>query len=109
MLQDRSITQATGMNGDWSGVLDRYGVRFLVLDTRNDIDLLELFRSQSGWTVDFEDEEAVIFVRADVAQTHNSHDRTHDAVMEMAEKCSWAQAGSHAPQFGGGPKPSRPA
>jgi hypothetical protein len=59
MLQDRYITQATGMNGDWSGVLDRYGVRFLVLDTRNDIDLLELFRSQSGWTVDFEDEEAV--------------------------------------------------
>jgi len=50
-------------------VLDRYGVRFLVLDTRNDIGLLELFRSQSGWTVDFEDEEAVIFVRADIPQS----------------------------------------
>ena len=49
MLQNYPVTQAERQSvGDWPRVLDRYGVRFLVLDTRNDINLLELFRSQSG-------------------------------------------------------------
>ncbi|MBL7065958.1 MAG: hypothetical protein ISS49_17410 [Anaerolineae bacterium] len=75
MLQDHSVTQETGMNEDWAGVLDEYGVQFLVLDRHDDSDLLTLFRSLPGWAVDFEDEEAVIFVRADIAQVYNSRAR----------------------------------
>ena len=71
MLQCHPIAQETGMNGDWPTVLDEYGVQFLVLDRHDDSDLLELFQSQPGWTVDFEDGEAIIFARADTAQFTN--------------------------------------
>jgi len=71
MPQDYSITQETGTNEDWPGMLDVYGVQFLILDRHDDTDLLDLFRSQPGWTVDFEDEEAVIFARADISQSTN--------------------------------------
>jgi len=67
MLQNHSIAQATDTNKDWSGVLDEYGVQFLALDRYGDSDLLNLFRSQPGWTVDFEDGEAVLFIRTDIA------------------------------------------
>ena len=74
MLQDRSIAQKTGVNEDWLGVFDEYDVRFLILDRHDDSNVLELFRSRSGWKIDFEDEEAVIFARADA----NQHRRTGD-------------------------------
>ena len=63
--------ERTGINEDWPAVLDEYGVRFLVLDRHDDSDLLELFQSQPGWAVDFEDEEAIIFARADIPQSSN--------------------------------------
>jgi len=72
MLQDCSIAQETGTNEDWAGVLDEYGVQFLVLDRHDDSDLLDLFQSQPRWAVDFKDEEAVIFIRADIPQSTNS-------------------------------------
>ena len=67
MLQDHSTAQETSMDQDWPGVLDEYGVQFLVLARHADGDLFEVFRSQPGWTVDLTDEEAVIFTRVQVA------------------------------------------
>ena len=67
MLQDDPTAQETSMDQDWPGMLDEYGVQFLVLDRHADSDLFEIFRSQPGWTVDLKDEEAVIFTRAKVA------------------------------------------
>ena len=61
--------ERTGLNEDWPAVLDEYGVHFLVLDRHDDSDLVKLFRSQPGWTVDFEDREAIILARADTAQS----------------------------------------
>jgi len=76
MLQNYHVTQAERQSiEDWPRVFDEYGVQFLILDRHDDNDLLSLFRSQSGWVVDFEDEEAVIFVRADIAQVYNSRAR----------------------------------
>ena len=71
MLQAHTVAQGTGLNEDWSAVPDEHGVQFLVLDRHSDNDLLKLFQSQPGWAVDFEDGEAVIFVRADSAQSTN--------------------------------------
>ena len=48
-------------------MLDKYGVQFLILDIHSDGELLELFQSQPAWRVDFQDEEAVILARADIA------------------------------------------
>ena len=69
MLQNHAFAQGTGVTEDWSAVLDEHDVRFLVLDRHDDSDLLKLFRSQPAWTVDFEDGEAIIFARADTAQS----------------------------------------
>ena len=63
--------EKTGINEDWSAVFDEYGVQFLVLGRHDDSDLLKLFRLQPGWAVDFEDEEAIIFARADTGQLPN--------------------------------------
>jgi hypothetical protein len=67
-LQDHSITREVGTNEDWPAVLDEYGVQFLALDLHSDSELVKLFRAQPGWTVDFEDRDAIIFARADTAQ-----------------------------------------
>jgi len=48
---------------DWLDQLDAYDVASVVLDLRSDGDLVEIFRRQPSWTVDFEDGEAVIFLR----------------------------------------------
>ena len=72
MLQNYPVTQAERQSvEDWPRVFDEYGVQFLILDRHDDSNVLKLFRSQPGWAVDFEDEEAVIFARADPAQTHD--------------------------------------
>jgi hypothetical protein len=65
MPQDHAITTDTAINVDWPQVLDEYGVEFLVLDPDDDRELLDLFRSQPGWRVDFEDEEMALLVRAE--------------------------------------------
>lgn len=84
MLQHRSIAQETGVDEDWAGVLDEYGVQFLVLGRHDDSDLLKLFQSQPGWTIDFQDEEAVILVRAGAAQVHNSRAQMHNDARVVA-------------------------
>jgi len=56
---------------DWLGIIEGYGVQFLVLDPHADSDLLSLFQSQPEWTVDFEDAEAVILTRTDIAGVHD--------------------------------------
>jgi hypothetical protein len=67
MLQDHSVAQETGLNKRWLGLLDEYGVQFLALDLHSDSGLVELIRSQPGWTVDFEDGEGVLFARTGIA------------------------------------------
>jgi len=66
--QDHSAAQQNDVNQDWSAVLDEHGVQFLALDRHGDSDLLSLFRSQPGWTIDFEDEETAVFVRTGIVR-----------------------------------------
>jgi hypothetical protein len=68
MTQDHSVAQETGTNIDWLEVLDRYSVEFLALSLHGDGDLVRFFRSQPGWAVDFEDEEAVLFARVEAVE-----------------------------------------
>lgn len=70
MPQDHPMPQAEnlfpGANKNWLTMLDAYHVRFLVLSLYSESDLVRYFRSQPGWIVDFEDEEAIIFARTNV-------------------------------------------
>ena len=66
MSKDLPITERDPMN-NWTMALDAHEVRFLLLDRHSDSELLELFRSQSDWSVEAEDKETVLFARADIA------------------------------------------
>ena len=57
----------------WLEQLEEAGVQFVILDPRSDGDLLQVLQSQAGWTVDFDDPEAVIFAAA--ASTTGSPDK----------------------------------
>jgi hypothetical protein len=52
-----------GQRGHWLAALDRYGVQFLVVDKQRDGALLDLVRSQPGWSIDFEDGDSALFRR----------------------------------------------
>jgi hypothetical protein len=65
MLQDQPVALQAGTAKHWLKALDENGAQYLVLDRCTDTNLINLFRSQSGWKVDFEDEETVLFARAD--------------------------------------------
>jgi hypothetical protein len=79
MPQDHAVTTDTAINVDWPEVLDVYGVEFLVLDPHDDRELLNLFRSQPGWRVDFEDEDMALLVRAGSVHRDTGRDRSHDS------------------------------
>jgi len=49
---------------DWLEQLDEVGVEFVIVDPHSDADLLQALRSEAGWTIEFEDGEAVIFAAA---------------------------------------------
>ena len=63
MPRNEAVTQKAGRYQRWLSVLDRYGVQFLVLDTRRDAELLQVARLHPEWTVDFEDKDAVLLTR----------------------------------------------
>jgi hypothetical protein len=58
------MMKESDMSRDWPALFDDYGVLFIILDRQSDKALVETLRSQPGWVVDFQDEEAVIFARA---------------------------------------------
>lgn len=49
---------------DWLEQLDEADVEFVIVDPHSDAGLLRVLRLQVGWTVDFEDAEAVVFAAA---------------------------------------------
>jgi hypothetical protein len=63
MAGDHEEEPQAGRQEDWLAIFEAQGVHFLVLDTRRDGDLYQLFRSKSGWTVDFQDGESVLLAR----------------------------------------------
>jgi hypothetical protein len=63
MTRDQAVTQRAGRYEQWLSVLDRFGVQFLVLDIRDDGELLQAARLHPQWTVDFEDRDAVLLTR----------------------------------------------
>lgn len=63
MNQGQVPTQTMRGFDDWPAALEAHGVEFVILDKVRDGKLLQAVRSTPGWTVDFEDREAVLFSR----------------------------------------------
>jgi hypothetical protein len=66
-----SNTQVNGANVNWRRVLDAFQVRFLVLNLGSEDAMVRFFRSQPGWSVDFEDGESIIFARTGTDQVRD--------------------------------------
>ena len=64
------VNTSTQINGmlhspkNWLGLFDEENVQLVILDAQLDFELINTIRSQPDWTVDFEDEELVIFTSA---------------------------------------------
>ncbi|MBN2007258.1 MAG: hypothetical protein JXA21_28160 [Anaerolineae bacterium] len=48
---------------NWPEHFEAHDVQFVVLNLSQDKDLVQTLRRRLGWTVDFEDQESVIFAR----------------------------------------------
>lgn len=69
MSREQAPTRKHGRLERWLAALDTYGAQFLILDKERDGRLLQLVRSRPGWTVDFEDNESVLFTRIQVSKS----------------------------------------
>lgn len=52
----------------WLTMLNQYNVRYLALDKQGDRELVVYFQTHPGWAIDFEDQEGMVFVRANTIQ-----------------------------------------
>ncbi len=50
-------------------LLDEYGVESMVYDSHQDAQWIQFFRVNPAWVIDFEDQDAVLFVRGDWASS----------------------------------------
>ncbi len=57
----------TGISRHWLDALEANNVRFMVLDPQHDAKLIEQLQTRSGWLVEFADDEAIFFVRDEMA------------------------------------------
>lgn len=59
--------QNTRQDPDWLALLDDLDVRFLMLDTHQDRELWQAEQRNPRWTLDVEDGDSALFVRARLA------------------------------------------
>jgi hypothetical protein len=52
------------MNENWLKRFEEHNVQFVVLNQSQDKKLIKTLRRQPGWSVDFEEDRAVIFARS---------------------------------------------
>ena len=64
MMSGCPTTQETGVDEKLLGALSADGVEYVVLDLCGDGEVAQFLRGQPEWSVDYEDDEAVIFVHA---------------------------------------------
>ena len=51
----------------WRALLDQYHIGYLVLSKADEADLVADVRADAGWRLDYEDDQAVVFSRADAS------------------------------------------
>lgn len=66
-LRYSCLLHAAGPDPHWLAMLDAENVQTVILDRREDRDLLRLLRRSSQWSVDFADRQSVILVRRTAA------------------------------------------
>lgn len=67
MNDNQRLGTQTGISCHWLDVLEENHVRFMVLDPQHDRKLIEQLQTRSGWVVEFANDEAIFFVRDELA------------------------------------------
>lgn len=52
------------MTKSWLDWLEDQNIQLVILDPQDDGEMVKTMRSQSGWDIDADDEELVVFTRA---------------------------------------------
>ena len=61
--------QVARIEGNWTRILDRYGVEYLVIDKREQTRLADAAMSQlDAWSTAFEDERALVMRRKEAGE-----------------------------------------
>jgi hypothetical protein len=63
MIKKLSMVGESDMNGNWLERFEEQNVQFVVLNQAQDEELVKALRRQPEWSVDFEDDGAVVFAR----------------------------------------------
>jgi hypothetical protein len=66
-LRRPRVRQEAHLDPHWLALLDAENVQTVILDRREDRDLLKVLRRSSEWAVDFADRQSMILVRRAVA------------------------------------------
>jgi hypothetical protein len=72
---NKAITQAKS-NRVLLKLLEEYQVQCLVFEYENDRQLIQFFRLQPGWGIDFEDGDVVFFVRTNTGNDLNKEEKS---------------------------------
>ncbi|MFN2165182.1 MAG: hypothetical protein ACK2U9_02855 [Anaerolineae bacterium] len=67
MFSYQEDLQNTQQDPDWLALFDDLDVRFLMLDTHQDCELLQAVQRNPRWALDVEDGDSALFVRARLA------------------------------------------
>lgn len=68
MSRDQAPHKSNNGQARWLTVLEMFDAQFLILDKQRDSKLLGQVRSRSGWSVDFEDQDSVLYTRVQVPE-----------------------------------------
>ncbi len=63
MLRRTGSTSDPAASGNWTAVLDAYGVQYVVLDCHRDRRLQQAIENERGWQLDCQDKDAVLYTR----------------------------------------------
>jgi len=59
----QTIDPNTRISHYWLDALEKHHVRYISLDPQHDKKLIDVLRNRSEWIVEFENDEAIFFVR----------------------------------------------
>ena len=63
----------------WRALLDQYHIGYLVLSKAEEADLVTDLRADAGWSLDYEDDQAVVFERSAVSSQPSAVDKDRGA------------------------------
>ena len=69
-MQTHTTGAQTEISRHWLDMLEENHVRYIALDPHHDVDLIEQLGTRPEWLVEFANDEAIFFVRDEMAESN---------------------------------------